>query len=318
MEDIIILLVVLIIIELLQKILSKKAFNLIIKIFFGIIILLYIINILSSKEATITILIIIAIFLFFYFLTKIIDKKTSDIFKIRYIKVSLGTTAIIMIVTFIVYIYDRFNPLNDFAESIINTLPLILLFLFGLPGIMMVLFGNIKPPKPDKYILKQDNYLDFSNYLNKRLLLNVYQEVYSEENLKIYKKIIKKNKRYIIDFKTEEFTEDIYNDLYDNKMVLIMEEDLKEMQNRMYRSLYVTFIISVDRLTSYFNGFIKGLDQDIRYFSLPVGISFGGNKIYIANEIKGFEMSELKKMKKEVLEILEINKEKEWDNYDRN
>lgn len=29
-------------------------------------------------------------------------------------------------------------------------------------------------------------------------------------------------------------------------------------------------------------------------------------------------MSELKKMKKEVLEILEINKEKEWDNYDRN
>ena len=29
-------------------------------------------------------------------------------------------------------------------------------------------------------------------------------------------------------------------------------------------------------------------------------------------------MIELKRMKKEVLEILEINKEKEWDNYDRN
>ena len=29
-------------------------------------------------------------------------------------------------------------------------------------------------------------------------------------------------------------------------------------------------------------------------------------------------MLELKRMKKEVLEILEINKEKEWDNYDRN
>lgn len=29
-------------------------------------------------------------------------------------------------------------------------------------------------------------------------------------------------------------------------------------------------------------------------------------------------MMELKRMKKEVLEILEINKEKEWDNYDRN
>ena len=170
----------------------------------------------------------------------------------------------------------------------------------------MLMFGNIKPPKPDKYLLKQDNYLDFSNYLNKRMLLNDYQEVYSEENLKIYKKIIKKNKHYIIDFKTEEFTEDIYNDLYDNKMVPIMEKDLKEMQNKTYRSLYVTYIISVDRLTSYFNEFIKGLEQDIRYFSLPVGVSFGGNKIYIANEIKGFEMSQIKRMKKEIKMILEL------------
>ncbi len=310
MEDIIILIVMLIIIELLQKALSKKVFNLIIKIFFGIIILIYLINILSSKKSTITLLIIIAIFLFFYFLTKIIDKKTSDIFKIRYIKVSLGTTMIIMIIMFIVYIYNRFNPLNDFAESIINTLSLILFFLFGLPGIMMVLFGNIKPPKADKYLLKQDNYLDFSNYLNKRVLLNDYQEIYREENLRIYKKIVKKNKHYIIDFKTEEFTEDIYNDLYDNKMVPIMKQDLKEMQNRMYRSLYVTYIISVDRLTSHFNAFIKGLDQDIRYFSLPVGVSFGGKKIYIANEIKGFEMMELKRMKKEIKIILELENNK--------
>lgn len=306
MEDIIILIVMLIIIELLQKVLSKKVFNLIIKIFFGLMILIYLINILLSKKATITLLIIIAILLFFYFLTKIIDKKTSDIFKIRYIKVSLGTTAIIMISTFIVYIYERFNPLNDFAESIINTLPLILLFLFGLPGIMMMLFGNIKPPKPDKYLLKQSNYLDFSNYLNKRILLNDYQEVYREENLRIYKKIIKKNKHYIIDFKTEEFTEDIYNDLYDNKMVPIMEKDLKEMQNRMYRSLYVTYIISVDRITSYFNSFIEGLDQEIRYFSLPIGVSFGGKKIYIANEIKGFEIGQIKRMKKEIKVILEL------------
>lgn len=89
-------------------------------------------------------------------------------------------------------------------------------------------------------------------------------------------------------------------------MVPIMEKDLKEMQNRMYRSLYVTYIISVDRLTSYFNRFIEGLDQDIRYFSLLVGVSFGGNKIYIANEIKGFEMGQIKRMKKEIKIILEL------------
>ena len=71
---------------------------------------------------------------------------------------------------------------------------------------------------------------------------------------------------YISILTPEEFTEDIYNDLYDNKMVPIMEKDLKEMQNRMYRSLYVTYIISVDRLTSYFSEFVKGLEQDRRYF----------------------------------------------------
>mgnify|MGYP001623710476 FL=1 len=64
-------------------------------------------------------------------------------------------------------------------------------------------------------------------------------------------------------------------------MVPIMEKDLKEMQNRMYRSLYVTYIISVDRLTSYFSEFVKGLEQDRRYFSLPVGISFGAERKYI-------------------------------------
>lgn len=317
MIEVIILIIILIVLNILEKKLSKKTYNLVIKIFVGIIASFYIINILSSLRAIIAVLIIIAILLFFYFLVKLIDRKTSDVFKIRLIKVSLEIGAIIMVAIFIAAIYDRFNPLNDFEELVINMVLIISFILFSFPGIMMIFFGNIKPPKPDKYLLKQDNYIDFSNYLNKRLLLNDYQEVYSEENLKIYKKIVKKNKHYIIDFKTEEFTEDIYNDLYDNKMVPIVEKDLKEMQNKMYRSLYVTYIISVDRLTSYFNHFIKGLDQDIRYFSLPVGISFGGNKIYIAAEIKGFEMSELKKMKKEVLEILEINKEKSGS-YDRN
>lgn len=131
---------------------------------------------------------------------------------------------------------------------------------------------------------------------------------HKEENLRIYKKIIKKNKHYIIDFRTEEFTEDIYNNLYDHKMVPIMEKVLKEMQNRMYRSLYVTYIISVDRLTSYFNRFIEGLDQDIRYFSLPVEVSFGGNKIYIANEIKGFEIGQIRRMQKEIKMILKLEK----------
>ena len=258
------------------------------------------------NNAPMEITFVVVILIISYLLFKIIDKLKNDKLKLLIIKIDLTLALTFLLILICVMIYLKFNNISPIYLEII----LLLLFIFSLTGIFLFIFGNIIPPKPNKYLLKQDNYIDFSNYLNKRLLLNNYQEVYSEENLKIYKKIIKKNKHYIIDFKTEEFTEDIYNDLYDNKMIPIMEKDLKEMQNKMYRSLYVTYIISVDRLTSYFNHFIKGLDQDIRYFSLPVGISFGGNKIYIASEIEGFEMMELKRMKKEIKIILELeNKE---------
>ena len=260
-------------------------------------------------------LIVLSIIIYFP-ISLILNKcKNSDSKKIIFIKISISLSCICALVGIASYFYVRIknNSIEMAENNIVSHISMLAFLALSIPGILMFMFSNIKPPKPDKYSLKQDNYIDFSNYLNKRLLLNNYQEVYGEENLRIYKKIVKKNKHYIIDFKTEEFTEDIYNDLYDNKMVPIMEKDLKEMQNRMYRSLYVTYIISVDRLTSYFSEFVKGLEQDRRYFSLPVGISFGGKKIYIATEIKGFEMIELKRMKKEVLEILKISKNNEVD-----
>ena len=257
-------------------------------------------------------LILLSIIIYFP-ISLILDKcKNSNNKKIIFIKISISLSCICALVWIASYFYVRIknNSIEMAENNIVSHISMLAFLTLSIPGILMFMFGNIKPPKPDKYLLKQDNYLDFSNYLNKRVLLNDYQEVYSEENLRIYKKIIKKNKHYIINFKTEEFTEDIYNDLYDNKMIPIMEKDLKEMQNRMYRSLYVTYIISVDRLTTYFSEFIKGLEQDIRYFSLPVGISFGGKKIYIAAEIKEFEMIELKRMKKEVKMILEVENKK--------
>lgn len=253
-------------------------------------------------------IIFLSIMIYFPILLILNKCKNSDSKKIIFIKISLILGSICALVWIASYFYVRIknNSIEMADNNIISHISMLTILALSIPGILMFMFGNIKPPKPDKYLLKQDNYLDFSNYLNKRILLNDYQEIYREKNLRIYKKIIKKNKHYIIDFKTEEFTEDIYNDLYDNKMVPIMEKDLKEMQNRMYRSLHVIYIISVDRITSYFNSFIEGLDQDIRYFSLPVGISFGGKKIYIANEIKGFEISQIKRKKKEIKMILEL------------
>lgn len=267
--------------------------------------------IITSKMDKILVIIFIVGMLLSLIISKLVDKSDNSAFKIRYIKFFLGTGSILIVISMVLdfYLKKVYNIQDD--ELLITCSMFIAGLILGLHGVFLFKFGNIKPPKPDKYLLKQDNYKSFNNYLNKRVLLNGYQEVYSEENLRIYKKILKKNKHYIIDFKTEEFTEDIYNDLHDNKMFPVMEKDLEEIRNRMYRSIYVTYIISVDRLTPYFNGFIKGLAQDIRYFRLPVGISFGGNKIYIANEIKGFERTELKRMKKEIKIILELENKSE-------
>lgn len=244
--------------------------------------------ILSSYSDKLLVLLFILGLLLAYIISKFVSKSNNSFCKILFTKIFLLLGIFICLFSGIldIYIKNIYNIKGE--ELLITTTAFICGMILAMQGVFLFIFGNIKSPKPDKY------------------LLNEYQEIYREENLKIYKKVIKKNKHYIIDFKTEEFTENIYNDLYDNKMVPIMEKDLKEMQNRMYRSLYVTYIISVDRITSYFNSFIEGLDQDIRYFSLPVGISFGGKKIYIASEIEGFEMMELKRMKKEIKKILEL------------
>ena len=70
--------------------------------------------------------------------------------------------------------------------------------------------------------------------------------------------------------------------------------------------LFIVFIISVDRMSTMFNRFINTLDQDKRYYKLPIGVSFGGNKMYIPNEIEGFGLMQFNHLKKEFKKIMEI------------
>ena len=87
---------------------------------------------------------------------------------------------------------------NIANKNLITTIFQILLIFFSIPGLLMLMFGNIKPPKPDKYLLKQDNYIDFSKYLKKRVKLFNYEEKYTNDKLKVYHREIKKKRYYII------------------------------------------------------------------------------------------------------------------------
>ena len=68
----------------------------------------------------------------------------------------------------------------------------------------------------------------------------------------------------------------------------------------------MTFIVSTNKITSDFNSFVKSVDIDKRIFKLPVGISFGGKKLYLSNVIDGFDMPFQNKMYKDFLKLVEI------------
>lgn len=157
--------------------------------------------------------------------------------------------------------------------------------------------------KPKKYLLKQKNYQEFSKYLENRVKEFNYELVSKQDNIKFYKRTIKKKIYYIIDTKIEELTDENFEELYNNQIFPVIEADFNQMQYKWY-SLYVTFIISVDRITPEFNKFIASTDIDKRFHKYPVGISFGGNKMYINDDIYGFNKNQ--SIHKEFMQIIKL------------
>ncbi len=238
--------------------------------------------------------------------------KNSDSKKIIFIKISLILGSICALVWIFSYFYIRIknNSVEMAEDNIISQILPLSLFITFVPGLLMLMFGNIKPPKPDKYLLKQDNYLDFSNYLSKRVNLFNYEEKYTSDRLKIYYRVIKKKRYYMIDTKLEELTEENFNEMYDKEIFSIIEQDFNQAKKSMRYELFITFIISVDKMSPMFNRFVNTLDQDKRYYKLPIGVSFGGNKMYIPNEIEGFGLMQFNRLKKEFKKIMEIEEKR--------
>jgi len=179
--------------------------------------------------------------------------------------------------------------------------------LYCFDSLLIMILGSTKAKniKPKKYILKQNNYEEFSNYLKSRVEEYNYVDTYNNENIKIYKRVINKKIFYIIDAKLEELTELNFDELYNNKVFKIIEEDFNKMEYKWYQ-LYVTFIISVDRITPMFNKFVNVNEIDKRFNKFSVGISFGGNRMYITDD----NFYSCKKLEKEFLEIIEVSDKK--------
>ena len=174
--------------------------------------------IITSKMDKILVIIFIVGMLLSFIISKLIDKSNNSAFKIRYIKFFLGTGFTLTVISIILDFYlKKIYNIQD-NELLVTCSLLIFGIILGIHGVFLMMFGNIKPPKPDKYLLKQNNYLDFSNYLNKRVNLFNYEEKYTSDRLKIYYRVIKKKRYYMIDTKLEELTEENFNELYDKEI----------------------------------------------------------------------------------------------------
>lgn len=159
---------------------------------------------------------------------------------------------------------------------------------------------KVKPPKPNKYYLRQKTYEELSEYIESRVKEYSYELYYGKDNIRIYEKIEKRKSFYIIDARVDELTEENLEEI-NNKIYEVIEDNNKV--------LYLTLIISVDRITSAFNSFIKIKDAEMNLFKMAVGVSFGGNKIYIARDI--LDYNPCKRINKEIIEILELEEIKD-------
>ena len=198
-----------------------------------------------------------------------------------------------MLILFYYGIYEIINEVKCELEVII----------FGsimcLSAFLIFFLGSykVKPPKPNKYYLRQKTYEELSEYIESRVKEYNYELYYGKDNIRIYEKIEKRKSFYIIDARVDELTEENLEEI-NNKIYEVIEDNNKV--------LYLTLIISVDRITSTFNSFIKIKDAENGLYKMAVGVSFGGNKIYIARDI--LDYNPCKRINKEIVEIMKLEK----------
>lgn len=257
---------------------------------------------------------ILALFFFLgviisYFIVKIFDKKINVKTKTLLAKVFIGIGGFVFIfdILFGFYLKYKYNygySENNLWDTIIGVIGIVL----AIFGCFIAMFGTFKNAKSKRYTLKQSNYNEFSNYLSDRVKLFDYELYDSNDIAKFYRKEIKRNIYHVIDVKVNELSDESFEELYNEKIFPIIDEDFIKMQDKRYR-LYVSMIISVDRITPMFYKYIDSGNMDRLFYKYPVGISFGSNQIYLTGD-ESFGFNTDKKMVKEIKEILEIEEVK--------
>lgn len=220
----------------------------------------------------------------------------SDHLKIMIMKMGLIISVLIIaIMTFLALFFKEDNVIYIF-----------LCVLFATPGFSLFLFVPMNFKKQNIYQVPFKTFSEFDALVKPKLLAKKYIQICDERDLKVYRFQKSKSVREIfISCEIKDLDEDKFTVIYERARAFF-EKDLNYIKNKLYSRLQVTFVIHTNKITPFFNRFVNSFDIDKRFFKFPVGISYGGNKMYINNAIDGFDMPFQTKMYKEFMKLVDI------------
>lgn len=241
-------------------------------------------------------------------------KHMSDETKVILIKASIVVTGILEVGWCVLLGTAEKGMYGDKSQYISD----LCLPLFGVVGlsclVMYLLMTRLKfdsyRTKSSKYKIKTNDYSKITKYFCDKFKENGYDEFkkYSCDSYEInYSLKREKNCTHVVGIlKFDELDEQIYLD-YDAARFGDFGNYLIEKEKiNVRKDINVIYIICVNKVTKYFSKYTESnVEQELRRYHLPIGISFASKTLYVATQEDGFAKGKYKKIKKEFMSYVE-------------
>lgn len=181
--------------------------------------------------------------------------------------------------------------------------------------VLRLIFGGLKqkPVKAETVLLPFEDYISFECFIDQSLTSKFYVK---QKNLSVCEKgnvavYTKSTKLWTLDcfaiIRIIELSDEILE---------IVNDKITEILTEYYKGKTITDTVNmisvfcVNRITPTFQKLVNSnIQQGVKNGRLPVGISFGGKKIYIAKQKDGFAIAHYKKLRKEFLDVMNLSEE---------
>ncbi len=235
--------------------------------------------------------------------------------KLFLIKLSISITGIFFVTAFILEGISAYLLKTGSDYQLYKDRANICFVLFAVSAIIMCLlmdFMKITPErvKSTKLKIKYKEYDKIKEWIEQQLKKDGYGEIeeYNEYPYKIHYAYQRSSDivYLVMIIREEEMTEEMYQNYDEARFEKLGNYLLENKIVRENDSIYMTFIICVDRVNKHFSKYTEtDIEQFPRRYSLPIGISLASKTLYIGTQEEGMYKGAYKKLKKKFQTYLE-------------